>query len=206
MFERYPIANDTPYKSAFVDFILSQPWHWFITIPVGMCSNEDDVLRRLRLIEGKFCGDYVANRHNRLPDDERFVMAVAFEGTVKTGTRHAHVLAYVPSPKKRAISHLMMSSLFPFEFRFNWTKLDASRTGSRYDPERAHRDHPLNDLHIAPANQARAVYTAKNVRQDHVPWSRFEFVTPPKFEKFDNENLQELRKVNCQKRRNLGIA
>lgn len=123
-------------------------------------------------------------------------MAVAFEGTPKAGTRHAHALAYVPQPRKRISSRSKLSSLFPSEFKSLWSQLDDG-----YDA-----DGLLEDLHITPANEARIVYTAKDVRQNYVPWSRIEFVTPPKFKKLDNKNRQELRKADRQKRRSLGIA
>ena len=40
--QKDPIS-DKPYKSAFVDFIKSKQWDWFITIPIGYCENEDEV-------------------------------------------------------------------------------------------------------------------------------------------------------------------
>jgi hypothetical protein len=58
---------------------------------------------------------------------------------------------------------------------------------------------------ITPANDARNVYTVKNVRRDPVPWSRFEFVRPPKFKKFSNENLSVIRNRDRQKKAALGL-
>jgi hypothetical protein len=94
--------SDKPCKEAFVDFIKSKPSHWFITIPIGLCDNEDVVLKRLRAIEAAFCGKYLANRYHKLPDDARFSMVVGFEGQVMLGTRHAHVLAYIPTSEQTA--------------------------------------------------------------------------------------------------------
>src|SRR5262249_21925638 len=121
--ERHQGKSDKPYKEAFVDFIRSKQWHWFITISIGSCDGDDEVLKRLRLIEAAFCGKYLVNRYQRLPDEARFCMAVAFEGDVKRGDRHAHILAYIPRPSKRPISQSMMIGLFPGQFRFLWNKM-----------------------------------------------------------------------------------
>ena len=51
-------------------------------------------------------------------------MAVAFEGERRCGTRHAHVLAYVPTPTKIRISREMLVNLFPEEFRSNPMKTE----------------------------------------------------------------------------------
>ena len=115
--------SDKPYKEAFVDFIKSRQWHWFITIPIGLCDSDDVVLKRLRAIEAAFCGKYLVNRYHKLPDEARFSMVVAFEGDAKRGDRHAHILAYIPRPSKRRISQSMMIGLFPWEFRFLWNKI-----------------------------------------------------------------------------------
>ena len=66
--------SDRPYKEAFVDFIKSREWHWFITIPIGLCDSDDVVLKRLRAIEAAFCGKYLVNRYHKLPDEARFSM------------------------------------------------------------------------------------------------------------------------------------
>jgi hypothetical protein len=44
----------------------------------------------------------------------------------------------------------------------------------------------------------RIVYTVKDVREADVSWSRFEFVTPSKFDKFTNENLSVIRNRDKQ--------
>jgi hypothetical protein len=204
--EQHPVKSDKPYKSAFVDFINSMEWHWFIAIPIGYCENEDDVLRRLRIIEATLCGKYLANRYHRLPDEARFSMMVAFEGEVRLGTRHAHVLAYIPCPTKTRVPQWMLSNLFPGEFRFLWKKLDLLSAQTENEYRRARARDPWADLTITPANAARHIYAIKDVRQADVSWSRFEFVTPPKCEKFKNENLNATSNRNRQKRVALGMA
>jgi hypothetical protein len=206
VFKQRKPTSDKAYKKAFVEFIRSKQWHWFITIPIGYCENEDQVLKRLRTIEAILCGKYLPNRYHKLPDEARFSMVVGFEGEVSLGTRHAHVLAYIPTPTKKRIPQSMLSNLFPFEFRFLWNKLELSsaRTESEYRWARA-RD-PWADIKISPANRARHVYPVKDVRQAEVSWSRFEFVTPPKCEKFKNENLSVTRNRDRQKRAFLAHA
>ena len=204
--EQQTDKSDKPYKRAFVDFIKLQQWHWFITIPVGYCENEDEVLKRLRTIEATLCGKYLPNRYHRLPDEARFSMVVAFEGEVKLGTRHAHVLAYIPRPTKKRIPQSMLSNLFRTEFRFLWKKLDLMSAHTESEFRRARGRDPWTDITITPANIARHVYTVKDVREAEVSWSRFEFVTPPKAKKFDNENLSAIRNRDRQRRAILAHA
>ena len=115
--------SDKPYKQAFVDLIKSRPWDWFITIPIGECPADELLLKRLRRIENELCRKFLVNRYHKLPDHLRFTMVVGFEGERKCGTRHAHVLAYIPAPTKIRISREMLVNLFPQEFRFRWEKL-----------------------------------------------------------------------------------
>jgi hypothetical protein len=201
--ERHQRKSDRPYKEAFADFIKSREWHWFITIPIGLCEGDDEVLKRLRAIEAAFCGRYLVNRYQKLTDEARFSMAVAFEGDAKRGDRHAHILAYIPRPSKRRISQSMMIGLFPWQFRFLWNKM---RMLSAPDFGRAWKPNPWEDITFGRANNDRTIYTVKDVRQAEVSWSRFEFVTPPKFDKFRNENLSVIRNRDSQRRAALGLA
>ena len=189
--------SDKPYKEAFVDFIKSKEWHWFITIPIGSCHNDDIVLRRLRAIEAVLCGKYLVNRYHKLPDNGRFSMAVAFEGDAKHGDRHAHILAYIPRPSKRRISQSMMIGLFPWEFRFLWNRI---RLLSASDFGQAWKQHPWEDIKFGRANTVRKIYTVKDVRQAEVSWSRFEFVTPPKFTKVKSNNRNVISNRDRQRR------
>ena len=200
------LKSDKPYKSAFVDFIKSKQWHWFITIPIGYCENEDDVLRRLRIIEATLCGKYLRSNYRKLPDEARFSMMVGFEGEVKLGTRHAHVLAYIPCPSKKRIPQSMLFALFPGELRFLWKKLDLLSAHTESEFRRARGRDPWADITITPANTARHVYTVKDVRQADVSWSRSEFVTPLRGKKFKNENLSVIRNRDRQRRVALGMA
>src|SRR5271169_2309912 len=72
--------SDSSYKQAFVDFIKAQPWHWFVTIPIGQCENDDRVLSDVRKIEATLCSRYVTKRYHKLPHQARYSMLVAFEG------------------------------------------------------------------------------------------------------------------------------
>jgi hypothetical protein len=197
------LIADKSYKEAFVDFLRSEQWHWFITVPIGLCDSDAEVLKRLRGIEAAFCGKYLVNRYHKLSDEARFSMVVAFEGDAKRGDRHAHILAYIPRPSKRRISQSMMIGLFPGEFRFLWNKI---RMLSAPDFGQAWKPHPWEDLTSGRANTARTIYTVKDVRQGEVSWSRFEFVTPPKSDKFTNENLSMIRNRDRQRRVVLGLV
>ena len=84
----------------------------------------------------------------------------------------------------------MMIGLFPWQFRFLWNKI---RLLSAPDFEQAWMPYPWEDITFGRANTARIIYTVKDVRQAEVSWSRFEFVTPPKFKKFRNKNLSVIR-------------
>jgi hypothetical protein len=211
------LKSDKPYKHAFVEFVRSKQWHWFITIPIGLCDNDEAVLRRLRSIEASLCGKHLLNRYHRLPDEARFSSVIGFEGEAKCGTRHAHILAYVPPSMKKRISHSMLISLFPLEFRFLWNKYAPRHSFSPWFEERdfpyeiedeaaKHKKTAKPVLRFGPANIARSIYAVKGVRQHEVPWSRFEFVTPPKFEQFKNENLSVIQHRDRQRRAVLGLS
>ena len=100
----------------------------------------------------------------------------------------------------------MLSNLFPGEFRFLWKKLDLLSAQTESEYRRARERDPWVDITITPANIARHVYTVKDIRQADVPWSRFEFVTPPKCKKFKNENLSVIRNRDRQRRAILAHA
>jgi hypothetical protein len=195
--------SDRPYKGAFVDFIKSKQWHWFITIPIGLCDKDDVVLKRLQAIEASLCAKYLVNRYHELPEEARFSMAIGFEGERTLGTRHAHIVAYVPPPIKKHVSHAMLIGLFPSEFRFLWNKM---RLLSAPDFEEAWIEYPWEDITFGRVNVARSIYPAKDVRQHEVSWSRFEFVTPPKFRTFKNENLGVRHNKDRQRRAVLGLS
>jgi hypothetical protein len=189
-----------PWKDSFVHFIEGMEWHWFVTIPVGGCPDDYEVLRRLRIIEAKLCAKYVSRAYSKLPHAERYLIAVAFEGDRQCGTRHAHILVRVPQPKRKPVSNSMVISLFPWEFRFEWSLFNEARStlmriGGRTD---------LEFGRIATA--ARKIYAVKNVQKREVNWSHFEFVTPPKSGKFNNENRHVIRNRDRQKRRALHIT
>ena len=114
-------------------------------------------------------------------------MVVSFEGDAKRGDRHAHVLAYIPLSSKRQISQSMMISLFPWEFRLLWNKI---RLLSAPDLDGGREQYPGEDITFGRADTVRKIYTVKDVRQAEVPWSRFEFVTPPKFKTVKTKNLK----------------
>jgi hypothetical protein len=189
-------TSTTTYKSAFVEFIKNLEWDWFITIGIGACPDDDKVLRRLRLIEAILCKKYLLTRYHKLPDRDRFSMLVAFEGEKRLGTRHAHILVHIPQPRKKWTDRSMVVRLFCWEFRALWHRVTppAERQESILSPKG--RQKPLTFGRI---NAARTIYTVKSVQGVEIPWSRFEFVTPPKVRKFENENLSVIRDRDRQK-------
>jgi hypothetical protein len=207
-------STPTKYKHALVTFIRSLEWHWFITVPIGECPHDDLVLKFLRLIEARLCKKYVATRYHKLSDDDRFLMAVAFEGESKCGSRHAHLLVRIPRTTKKHIPQSKLIAAFPFEFRSLWLKFSRSAMADErqfhhqkgkeaYRKPQDFRRESL--LRIDRANAAREIYTVKYVREADVSWSRFEFVTPPKFLVFKNKNLRAIKNRDRQKRLALGL-
>jgi hypothetical protein len=201
---QWATPNDARYKSAFVDFIKARTWHWFITIPIGECEDDDSVKRRLRVIEASLCKKWLVNRYNKLPDSLRFVMAVAFEGEYRLGTRHAHLLVYVPESMKRRVSHFMASELLPYEFRLLWNQLRQTEN-CQSATQNALTDMITSKMRIGRTSVARKIYTVKDVRSREVLWSDFEFVTPPRIKDFTNENLSVIQNRDQQRRRSLGL-
>lgn len=198
------------YKHALVDFITSMPWHWFITIPIGDCESDELVLKRLRRMENELCKRYLINKYWKLPANARFTMAIALEGERELGTRHAHILAYIPQPTSKKISQEMVISLFPSEFCSRWVQLkhsaswDISRSfyiGS--NAETLDAAFPTG-IQFGEANRVRIAYTVKDVGPNDLPWSRFELVTAPKSKKFSNGNSSVIHNRNRQRRRHLG--
>ena len=131
-------------------------------------------------------------------------MIVAFEGEVKDGDRHAHILAYVPPSIKRRTSHEMMIGLFPGQFRYLWATLKRDDSKTMMDHGKSLEWFDLiSEPHFGRVTPARKVYAVKNHRLATVPWSRFEFVTPPKSKPFTNEALSVIRNRDRQTRRRL---
>jgi hypothetical protein len=200
-FPKEDSKKPTAWKAAFVDFMTATPWDWFITIGVGHCPDDDEVLRRLRLIEAKQCAKHVTHHYHKLPEPARYSMAVSFEGDRSLGNRHAHILVYVPACKT-ASCRPMVTALFPFEFRFLWHVLD-----KRKQPVFSDTGKLIDDgITFGTATIAREIYTVKDVQRNESEFSRFEFVTPPKHRKFKNENLSVIQNRNRQRRKSLGLT
>jgi hypothetical protein len=204
MSERPFKESDKAYKQAFVDFIKTKQWHWFVTIPIGDCDDDDLVLKRLRRIENELCRRYLVNRYYNLPPHGRYSFAIAFEGDRQFGTRHAHILVYIPTPTKKHGSQALLINLFPSHFKDLWVafKREAQPQCNNPPPyDSLQWADDLTAIRCTRANLARSIYTVKDVRQNEVPWSRFEFVTLPKRKHFHNTNLSVIHHRNRQRRR-----
>ena len=187
------------------------PWHWFITIPIGDCEADELVLKRLRRIENELCRKYLINRSWNLPANARFTMAIAFEGERELGTRHAHILAYVPQPTRKRISQEMAVGLFPSDFCCRWGLQNTSTNGGDSNltfvecgKNNRNETHHIKGIRLGEANNDRVGYTVKDVGPNEVSWSRFEFVAAPTSKKFLNRNLSVVHNRNLQRRRHLG--
>ena len=131
-------------------------------------------------------------------------MIVAFEGEVKDGDRHAHILAYVPPSIKRRTSHEMMIGLFPGQFRYLWATLKRDDNKTMMDNGKSLEWFDLiSEPHFGRVTPARKVYAVKDHRLATVRWSRFDFVTPPKSKPFTNETLSVIKNRDRQTRRRL---
>jgi hypothetical protein len=206
--------SDARYKNALVEFFKAKTWHWAVTIPIGLCEDDDSVLRRLRHIEAMLNGKFQTKRFHKLSDQKRFSMVIAFEGQYEIGTRHAHILVHVPTPIKKRISRSMMIALLPQEFRSLWTKLQGIPTKQAFDTTKAlpweSKDIDptavgMAGLHFETATIGQVIYAIKSIRLREVPWSRLEFVTPPRTTTFTNQNLSVVHNRNQQRRKLLGL-
>jgi hypothetical protein len=150
---------------------------WFITIPPGKCPPDEILIKTLTHMCAGFNKSYVSARYHKLGDPNQFSMILTFEGEVVCGTRHAHILVKVPTPRKRHISRDTLISWFPFEFRWLWQVFNPLPSRFEYDILSAIEN---DGLTFGRANTARKIYTAKDVRQSDVSWSRLEFIPPAK--------------------------
>ena len=201
-------------------FVEGKEWHLFVTIPIDDCPEDDELLRRLRRIEAELCKNYIAKRYHHLPDQHRFSMVVGIEGEQTKGTRHAHTLIFIPAcTPKRKVPHAMLLATVSMDFQFLWWRFSRTQKyrlhpwsiekqlfpweigEARYEKLKTIDQAP--PLKISTANTTTKIYTTKLVREDEVPWSRFEFVTPPKFGIFDNKNLKVIRHRDRQRRKAL---
>jgi hypothetical protein len=168
MVHQYP--SRTKYRAALIEWMQTFDWHWFITIEIGKCPPDEEVLRRLRLIEATLCKRYLLNRFHKLPRDQRFSIAIAFEGDTESGSRHAHLLLYVPPPRKGDRSQQDMIEQLPNEFTMLWTELGrpkhfrALHSVVAVSPKAA-------GLNFLPAVPNLVSYTLKVV----TPWQRPDF-------------------------------
>jgi hypothetical protein len=100
---------------------------------------------------------------------------------------------------KRRTSHEMMIGLFPGQFRYLWATLrGASNKSSTNSVDWFDL---LSELDFKPVTPNRKVYVVKDHRLKDVPWSHFEFVTPPKSKPFFiNKTLSVIQNRNKQRR------
>ena len=188
------MSSSKEYKQALVSYVAAQDFDWFGTIGIGFCPGEEGTLRRLRLIDAIFSKKYLSSRYHKLPSDQRFLILLAFEGQQASGDLHAHMLVRLPTALKKGVRSMLIGA-FPFQFRFLWDGLNSGAWSTAL-AALCPGDAP-KPIHFEPANLARKVYTVSWV---HAPAPRFEIIPPPKWHKFENENLKVIRNRDKQKR------
>ena len=80
------------------------------------------------------------------------------------------------------------------------TKRQQNLPRKRRDPEWFEL---LSEPRFGRVTPARKIYAVKDHRLVTVPWSRFDFVTPPKSKTFMSETLSVIKNRSKQKRRRL---
>jgi hypothetical protein len=196
-------CSTTPYKKAFVQFQQDQNYDWSITIGIGACPPDDEVLRRLTMIDAILSKKYLVARYHKLPSEARFLIGVAFEGERSGGSRHAHILVRIPNPMKKCTRTALVDS-FPSEFEYLWYKLNgASDSIPRLwpVPNKIRKSVPIE---FCKAEVARTIYTVKRVQSVEEAWSRFEIVRPSQRKTCLNKNLSVVQNRDRQKRAALG--
>ena len=204
------------YRDTFVSFIEELDWNWMVTIGIGSCPNDEELIRRLRIIEAQLCGKYLSNSYHRLADADRYSILVGFEGERTNGTRHAHILVHVPKPTKRLTSQALAILRFKWEFWCLWLRLNGNAGVhiSPYSLESAHlskfqdgEDQEVLKFHRkglpvkidrvgSAVDGVKKHYAVKRIHSEESLWSDVQFVTPPKFNKFENVNTIKIRNLH----------
>jgi hypothetical protein len=195
----------TSYKKAFAEFQKAQNYDWSITIGVGSCPPDDEVLKRLTTIDAIFSKKYLVGRYHKRPPEDRFLTGLAFEGERSCGTRHAHILVRIPTPMKKCTRPMLLSA-FPFEFQFLWHTLNPSADPVPWSPSWPKAKEKSPSIEFCKADVARTIYTIKRVQSVEEAWSRFEIIQPSRGTKFTNENLSVIQNRDRQKRAELCLA
>jgi len=217
---RSTFFEELNYKNEFVQFIESLDWHWMVTIGIGSCPKDEELIRRLRIIEAQLCGRYLSNSYHKLADADRYSMMIGFEGERTRGTRHAHILVHVPKPTKHHASHSLAIMRFKWEFWCLWLKLN-DNIGVQHSPysmKSAHlskfkdgedqevlksdeRSLPVKIDRVGSTRDGvKKYYAVKRVRSEDVSWSDVQFVTPPKTKIFENVNTKKIHNRNRKAR------
>jgi hypothetical protein len=198
-------CSTTPYKKAFVQLQIDQNYDWFITIGIGFCPPDDEVIKRLTIIDAILSKKYLVARYHKLPPEHRFLTGLAFEGERDCGSRHAHILVRIPTPMKKCTRGMLLSA-FPFEFQFLWHTLNPSADPAPWSPTWPKVKGKTKPLDFYRADVAQTIYTVELVQSVEQDWSRFEIIQPARGATFSNENLSVIQNRGRQKRAALCLA
>jgi hypothetical protein len=195
-------SSTTPYKKAFVQFQKDQDYDVSITLGIGFCPPDDEVMKRLTTIDAIISKTYLVSRYHKLPSAARFLIGVAFEGERDCGSRHAHILVRIPKPLKGCCTRAELIDRFPREFEQLWHALSGS-TNSFLKlslPNPAKTSGKAVPLEFCNGEVARIIYTVKKVQIEEEDWSRFVFVHQSHGTQFKNQNLSVVQNRDRQKR------
>jgi hypothetical protein len=80
------------------DLFRGYRWHFHVVIEPRdvMWMGDQEALTQLRLLNYRLCKWWLPKRFAELPLERRFHWAAFFQGSRDAGTRHLHVLLYVP--------------------------------------------------------------------------------------------------------------
>jgi hypothetical protein len=207
------------YKEELISFAEARPWSLFGTIGIGECLDDDETIRCLRIIEAKLTKTFVHHKYHQLPESERFSTIIAFEGVRDHGNRHSHFLMYVPVPRKGKLSRETLITKLPLWLKILWSDLSCKPwtepswllnglPSFRFNGYEwcEKQTKPTIDIQIGGCRESGPSYSLKHATDKEVAYASWGFITPPKFEKFENENLNGIRNRNRQVRRSLCLS
>ena len=221
----YYIAKDvyagelSPAQAA---FIASLEWTFFITVPITKSKCDDyEMMRRWKLIEAHLCNRYLPKRWHKIEGEGRFQTLLAFEGSHKAGTRHCHLLMYVPEAILRQnFRHFILSGI-KAEIQMLWNifspknqqfmvfgnKQNCWQEFYPWESSAGAYIYTKRDfIQIGTAEpEVAAIYTMKSQTAEEREYNGWNFVTPPKYMKFQNSNTKAIKKQNRVSRKNLSL-
>lgn len=205
----------------------SYPWDLFTVLGEGYCPPQDETIQRFRQIEARLNKTFICQNYHHLRPDDRFLMMISFEGDRDFGDEHANIVVSVPPfSRKGGLSHEELIGRLPFWINILWDDLSHKPwlwSPLRYKTHSAWLDWRNNlptfyanelgelcernnrkktiPLMIGLCRDQGAKYSLKDVKNEEKEVElKWRFITPPKYIKFENQNLNVCKNRNKQKR------